>query len=135
MNREAVSLFHELADFSPAQREEFFQRRQVPADLRAEVEQLLHFDSEGAGPLTDCVAASVEHFVQGGTGAAVNQRCGPYRLIGVLGRGGMGTVHLAERADGEVEQRVAIKFVHYGGGAPTFRDRFLRERQILASLS
>jgi tetratricopeptide (TPR) repeat protein len=135
MNREAVNLFHELADFSPVQREEFFRSRQVPAELRAEVEQLLHFDSEGSGPLTDCVAASVEHFVQGGTGAEMNQRCGPYRLLGVLGRGGMGTVHLAERADGEVEQRVAIKFVHCGGGTPAFLDRFLRERQILASLS
>ena len=47
----------------------------------------------------------------------------------------MGAVFLAKRADGEVEQRVAIKFVRSAAEETTFRDRFLRERQILASLS
>jgi len=47
----------------------------------------------------------------------------------------MGSVYLAERIDGEVEQRVAIKFLRFGGHEPAFRDRFLRERQILANLT
>src|SRR5215475_4113343 len=47
----------------------------------------------------------------------------------------MGAVYLAERADGEVEQKVAIKFVRAGEDLPSFRARFLRERQILASLN
>src|SRR5262249_10289439 len=60
-------------------------------------------------------------------------RYGPYVLVRLLGRGGMGAVFLAQRTDGEVEQRVAIKFVP-AADAPVFRDRFLQERQILASL-
>jgi len=47
----------------------------------------------------------------------------------------MGTVYLAERADGELEQRVAIKVIGQHGLEPAFVDRFLRERQILATLS
>ena len=53
----------------------------------------------------------------------------------MLGRGGMGSVYFAERADGEVQQTAAIKLLRYGGDEPGFRDRFLRERQILASLN
>src|SRR5262245_47884260 len=62
-------------------------------------------------------------------------RCGPYRLVRQLGSGGLGTVYLAERADGELEQLVAIKFLRAGEDLPSFRERFLRERQILASLN
>jgi serine/threonine protein kinase len=60
---------------------------------------------------------------------------GPYRVIRPLGTGGMGAVYLAERADGEVEQRVAIKVVRSGVNLSAFQGRFVRERQILASLN
>jgi serine/threonine protein kinase len=55
-------------------------------------------------------------------------------LLEVIGRGGMGAVYLAERADGEVTQQVAVKLLPPGAGA-TQRERFLQERQILASLA
>ncbi len=61
--------------------------------------------------------------------------CGPYRLEKLLGRGGMGSVYAAERADGEVKQRVAVKLLRPGAGPPQFRQLFLSERQILATLS
>jgi serine/threonine protein kinase len=133
MNREAEELFHQIADLSPAERGAWFREHSVTPDLRAEVERLLAFDDAGA-VITDCVAASAEHLLNLGA-AEPDRRCGPYRLIRVVGRGGMGAVYLAERADGEVEQRVAIKFLRYYSGEPTFRDRFLRERQILAALN
>ena len=66
---------------------------------------------------------------------AEENECGPYRVMRLLGNGGMGSVYLAERADGEVEQQVAIKFLRAGQDLPSFRNRFLRERQILASLN
>ncbi|MDR3703314.1 MAG: protein kinase [Candidatus Sulfopaludibacter sp.] len=56
-------------------------------------------------------------------------------MVRLLGKGGMGTVFLAERADGEVSHRVAIKFIRSASEHPGRRDRFLRERQILASLN
>ena len=54
---------------------------------------------------------------------------------GRLGSGGMGAVYLAERADGQFQQTVAVKVIapHVAGEA--FRERFLAERQILAGLS
>ena len=61
-------------------------------------------------------------------------RIGPYRVLEEIGRGGMGTVYLAERADGAFEQRVALKRIRLGLGTELLRDRFLRERQILAGL-
>ncbi|MCX6977554.1 MAG: serine/threonine protein kinase, partial [Verrucomicrobia bacterium] len=41
-------------------------------------------------------------------------RCGPFRLERVIGRGGMGVVYLASRDDGEVSQRAAIKLLRPG---------------------
>ncbi len=60
---------------------------------------------------------------------------GSYRLIDELGRGGMGTVYLAERADGAYLQRVAIKVLQENIFTPALADRFRQERQILARLS
>jgi TolB-like protein/Flp pilus assembly protein TadD len=59
---------------------------------------------------------------------------GAYRLLEPLGSGGMGTVYLAERADGQFEQRVAVKVVKRAAGGSDLDKRFLRERQILARL-
>ncbi len=74
------------------------------------------------------------------TGAAIlaaglqGTRLGPYELIAALGSGGMGTVFLAERRDGQYEQRVALKVARLGMSGGEARQRFLLERQILATL-
>jgi serine/threonine-protein kinase len=60
---------------------------------------------------------------------------GPYRILRELARGGMGTVYLAERADGQFEQRVALKLIKRGMDSDEIHRRFLAERQILARLS
>jgi len=135
MSNPVQLVFRDVADLPPAERERYFEERQVPADLRNEVESLLRFDVTYAGSLTDRVAVSAEQFLNAKSGAVEGGRCGPYRLVRLLGEGGMGTVFLAQRTDGEVEQRVAIKFVRNVPQALSMRDRFLRERQILASLS
>jgi len=59
---------------------------------------------------------------------------GPYRLVRLLGLGGMGAVYLAERVDGEFERRVAIKLMRAGPVADEAVRRFRRERQIMARL-
>lgn len=62
------------------------------------------------------------------------QRLGPYRIVSKLGSGGMGDVYLAERADDEYQQRVAIKLVRAGVFSPQVQGRLRTERQILATL-
>ncbi len=65
---------------------------------------------------------------------AVGERIGPYRIVGELGRGGMGVVYLGERDDGVFRRRVAIKIIRGGADAAEMHRRFQAERQILASL-
>ena len=66
----------------------------------------------------------------------VGRALGPYRLIRLIGQGGMGRVYLAERADDLYEREVAIKVVSatHVGLAGVFARRFSREQRILASL-
>jgi serine/threonine protein kinase/Flp pilus assembly protein TadD len=64
----------------------------------------------------------------------MGDRIGPYRVLRTLGTGGMGEVYLAERADAQFEQQVAIKVVHGGALAVAMHSRLKLERQILAQL-
>ena len=63
------------------------------------------------------------------------RRVGAYRLVREIGRGGMSRVFLAERADGEFEQQVALKLLRPGFDSDIDVMRFRAERQILASLN
>jgi serine/threonine protein kinase len=111
--------------------------------LRAEVERVLaeadsatYLDSPAlafAAPLlADRVTRSgSEPAAPGGPGALI----GPYRVLEEIAHGGMGVVYLAERADGQFEQRVALKLVRRGMDSDDIARRFLAERQILARLA
>jgi serine/threonine-protein kinase len=59
---------------------------------------------------------------------------GPYRLVHQIGSGGMGSVWLAERADGLLKRRIALKLPHVGGTFGGLAQRMARERDILAAL-
>ncbi len=126
-------LFRDLAGRSTAEREAHYARQGVATGVRQRVESLLSHDDTQAGVLTEAVGVATEHYLLSRAPSSEG-RCGSYRLIRLIGNGGMGSVYLAERADGEIEQQVAIKFLHADADLPTFRERFLRERQILASL-
>jgi serine/threonine protein kinase len=134
MDHLARLLFHELADMVPEEREKLFAERQIAPELRAEVESLLSFDSESASSLTDCVSDTAEEMLRSGDTREFSY-CGPYRLVRLLGSGGMGSVYLAERSDGEIQQKVAVKVLRAGADRPAWRDRFLKERQLLANLN
>jgi tetratricopeptide (TPR) repeat protein len=69
------------------------------------------------------------------TVSEVASRVGPYAIDRLLGRGGMGTVYLAHRVDGQFSQQVAIKVIDMPLATDLFRDRFRTERQILAGLN
>jgi serine/threonine protein kinase len=133
MNDELRLLFHELADISPDEREQALAERQIAPEVRAQLELLLNYDSPTAQSLTACIAG-----VAGDMLSAAGRNlgdCGPYRLVRLLGRGGMGAVYLGERNDGEIQQKVAVKLLSAEGDRPGWRERFLKERQLLASLN
>jgi serine/threonine-protein kinase len=67
------------------------------------------------------------------SGAEAGAMVGAYRLIRELGAGGMGQVWLAERADGNLKRRVALKLPHLSW-SHALTERFAREREIMASL-
>lgn len=65
---------------------------------------------------------------------AAGRRIGPYRIVRRIGEGGMGTVYLAEQADGAFERRVALKLVRGAFASRELERRFQAERRILARL-
>ncbi|MGH9908885.1 MAG: protein kinase domain-containing protein, partial [Pyrinomonadaceae bacterium] len=67
-------------------------------------------------------------------GELLGSRIGAYEIAREIGRGGMGTVYEAWRADGEIQHRVAIKLIKSGLDTDSVLKRFRNERQILAQL-
>ncbi len=137
-----AALFDEALELTPPERAGFLDRACAgAAELRAEVEALLAADERAASfladpadPIGSLFAAAVLERREEAAAERVGKRLGAYRLVAEIGRGGMGAVYLAERADGQFEQRVAIKLLQSGQqGDRVLRD-FLRERQILARL-
>jgi tetratricopeptide (TPR) repeat protein len=63
------------------------------------------------------------------------KRVGAYEIDRLIGRGGMGAVYVAHRADGNFEKQVAIKLIDLPLATDLFRERFRMERQILAGLN
>lgn len=62
------------------------------------------------------------------------RQLGSWRIDRRIGMGGMGDVYLASRADGHFEMQAAVKLLGEGLASDALRERFLLERQILASL-
>ena len=71
----------------------------------------------------------------GSDDALVGRAFGPYRILSLLGHGGMGSVWLADRTDGLFTRRIALKLVHPALMGHVMMERLAREREILASLT
>lgn len=65
----------------------------------------------------------------------VGQSVGPYKITELLAKGGMGSVFKADRADGQFEQSVAVKFINRQSLSELTYSRFRREQKILANLN
>ncbi len=130
-------LFEELVEVPAEERERRIAALPDP-DLASRVARLLAADSE-AGRFLETPAVAVAGGLFDGLAATESEapppeRIGPYRVLRRLGRGGMGEVLLAERADGLFEQKVAIKLLRRGMASDEVLARFSRERRILARL-
>jgi serine/threonine-protein kinase len=127
-------LFHEAAQLPRDGWRPFIEAaraRDAPDDaaLVGEVLAMLDEDARGASLLDRGVADAAHRVV---AGAPPPPDFGPYRITGTLGEGGMGVVYRAERTD--VGSVVAVKLLRDAWLSPARRDRFDRERRLLAQL-
>ena len=105
-------------------------------ELRREVESLLVHLEPSENFIEAPAFVFAADLLAGKEGEPLKSRhFGAYKILREIGRGGMGAVYLAERSDGEVQQKVALKLVRRGLADPDLNRRFRRERQILASLN
>jgi len=126
------ALFEAALERQPAEREAFLREASAgDSALCEEVKALLEAD------------AKPHSLLDGFAGDAINlpealslegKLIGVYRIVRQIGVGGMGNVYLAERADGQFEQKVALKLIKLGLGSEEILKRFQSERQILARL-
>lgn len=101
--------------------------------LRRDVESLLAFEKPDDDALEEPALAAVKD-LRIPENNFVGKTFGVYKFLEKIGEGGMGAVFLAERSDGEFQQKVAVKLIHGGISSETVLRRFLNERQILAGL-
>ena len=138
----ADRLFEQALDLPEAERAAFLARECADdPELKRRVERLLHFAaSHTAEPLPGITAAGLDLAADGdpddsADAARIGTTIGNFRVVEQLGRGGMAVVFLAERADGEFDQRVALKLIRRGIDSDDTLRRFTEERQILARIS
>ena len=139
MNRErwdeVKDLFALALERPPQQRAEWLAERCAgDEELRREVESLLanHDDELLERPVKS--DRRLDDWLPPEEVIAAGTRVGAYEIVRELGRGGMGAVYLAARADREFQKRVAIKVIRRDMLTPLAVRRFRNERQILATL-
>ncbi len=133
-------LFLDALERAPEERAAYLREACAGDDrLRGEIESMLEAQRHPAGlaierTLLNERAGDAPAPLDPASGSP-GARVGPWRLERLLGKGGMGEVWLAERADGAYEQRAAVKLVRPGWRAAELASRFRRERQVLARLA
>lgn len=123
-------LFDQALEQNPAQREAWVDAAcSGDADMAAEVKRLIAAAAL-QGAILDHPPATISESDTLQPGDCIDR----YRIISGLGQGGMGSVYLVERIDGEFRQQAALKVIAPGHAHPVLVERFRRERQIMASL-
>ena len=133
--RQIKELLNEMEELPPADRQPWLAERCAgDPELLESVEVFLGHETRLAGFLEDTASTHLQigAFEPEWAGES-GKRIGPYRVLGLLGRGGMGAVYEAVRED-DFEQRVALKLVLAGRNHPRTLQLFQNERQILARL-
>ena len=129
-------LFEAAVDLAPEERAAVLEKEcYADTALRREVEALLALDAQAGSSDEQPRFVISDNFLPGDSEEQLaGQRFGVYQVIRELGRGGLGAVYLAARADDEYRKEVAIKLIRRGLDTDDILRRFRTERQILAQL-
>ena len=136
--RQAADVFDAVVELADSEREARLEALCVDdVALRAQVERMLAADVGGTEPF----AGNATRWSMELAAEPVAQqpdwqgrRIGAWQIVGVVGHGGMGVVHEVRRDDDAYQQRAALKLIRIGADPVVARERFLRERQMLAQL-
>lgn len=130
--KEIKGVFVEASELPETERSAFLDK--CGADLRFEVERLLKADSEAEDFILEPAMVEIGLVEEDTPDFYVGKQIDSYRIIREVGRGGMGTVYLADRADEAFDRQVAVKLIKRGMDTNAVLKRFVMERQILANL-
>lgn len=129
------SLFEQLIDTGDGERAVRLARAcGDDLELRSSVESLLKSDARLEDPLLNAIGNAAESLLEDHQDRLIGTRIGPYRVVSILGYGGMSTVYRGERDDAQYQQTVAIKVLQHATLHPRLRSRLHSERHILATL-
>src|SRR5271157_3496818 len=126
------ALFHRAAELEEAERPAFLAEAcGADQSLAADVRRMLEEDARAS--LLDRDVTEIAGEMLGESAALPLKEFGPYRILKLLGEGGMGVVYLAERSD--LGNQVAIKILRDAWLSPARRERFAQEQRTLAQLN
>jgi serine/threonine protein kinase len=133
------ALFEAAVDMPAAERRAFLASAcGADAGLSHEIEAMLAGERTSGPFLNGVVSEEAQHAAASHAKAAGNsitgRRFGPWRVTGLAGRGGMGSVYRVERHGGHYHKQAALKVLRGGVDSDFLRERFRYERQILAQL-
>jgi len=129
------SLFDRFADVAePDRSAQLAAQCADDPELRASVESLFKRDDKRDDPLLDAIGAAAESLLEDHRDRLIGTRVGAYRVVSILGHGGMSTVYRGERDNSQYQQTVAIKVLQHAVLHPRLRSRLHSERHILATL-
>jgi serine/threonine protein kinase/tetratricopeptide (TPR) repeat protein len=143
--KQIEEVFQTAVDLPPRERRQYIVEACTGDDtLREQVEQLVAQHDRAGDFIEEPAFADLRHThdpdattlttTDSFDDPSIGRKVGVYRILREIGRGGMGAVYLAERADSEFRRQVAIKLIKRGMDTDFILRRFRNERQILASL-
>lgn len=142
MNQEKWAQIKQIfADASalPKEAQAEFIKREAMGDVNVIEQVMLLLSTEDEQDhvlnLTGAVVSSATDIVKNEALLSIGDIVESFKVQDVIGEGGMGSVFLASRINGDFEQQVAIKVIHSRYISEQSIQRFRRERQILASLN
>jgi serine/threonine protein kinase len=130
------SVLEPAMELAPERRADFLDEACAgDLELREEVESFLEYETASDDLLENPIFSPVlQEIAEEMHEDFAGRQIGKYRILREIGAGGMGMVFLAERADGEFEQQVAVKLLRRSFFDSSAKQRFQQERQILARL-